>query len=197
MGKLGNKIKRGVRLGLKGGVVAGTLLGAGLGVKQEYDGQKGDIRRDNRATLLSSFNENPQIKPLKPGQVVGEAGAGVVLGRSAPRPQVLPPPAPPIAPFEAKAKKAGKVAGVKAVAGVVGGQIGVGQAVKDVAGAVFDAGVVAPDPQQFALSKAGRDAQAGATVVAGAEGLKASNKELLGQLGNKVKGKIKMPKFGG
>ena len=171
MGKLGNKIKRGVRLGLKGGVVAGTLLGAGLGVKQEYDGQKGDIRRDNRATLLSSFNENPQIKPLKPGQVVGEAGAGVVLGVSAPRAQVLPPPAPPIAPFEAKAKKAGKVAG--------------------------DAGVVAPDPQQFALSRAGRDAQAGATVVAGAEGLKASNKELLGQLGNKVKGKIKMPKFGG
>ena len=61
MGKLGRKIKSGVRLGLKGAVVGGALLGAGLGVKQEYDGLKGDIRADNRATLMSSFKDNPQI----------------------------------------------------------------------------------------------------------------------------------------
>lgn len=194
MGKLGRKIKSGVRLGLKGAVVGGALLGAGLGVKQEYDGLKGDIRADNRATLMSSFKDNPQISPMKEGAVVGQAGIGVQPTRSAPAPRQLPPPAPPIAPFEARAKKAGKTAGIKAVAGVVSGQQGVGSAVRDIAGAVFDAGQEPEDPILSNISRAGRDAQAGATVAVGAENIRASNRELLGQLGGKVKRKLKFGK---
>ena len=42
--------------------------------------------------------------------------------------------------------------------------------------------------------QAGRDAQANPTVVSGAEGVQASNKELLGQLAGKLKGKAKKKK---
>jgi hypothetical protein len=183
--RLGVKGKKALSIAKKGVVVAGAL-GTIFGAKNthgQYKSDVKDIRDDNRATLMASFNANPQISPLREGQVVGEAGRRVEAARSAPAPRTLPPSAPPIAPFNARQ------AGVRAAAGVVGGQIGVGEAVRDVAADAFAAqgGRRGQDPRRDALARAGRDAQAGATVAAGAEGIQASNRELAGQLARGVR----------
>ena len=68
-----------------------------------------------------------------------------------------------------------------------------GGAIRDVAGAAFGA---RKDPIKEQLAAAGRGAQAGATTAAGAEGVQASNRELLRQLGGKLKPK-KPKRFGG
>ena len=70
--------------------------------------------------------------------------------------------------------------------GVAAGQQSVGGAIRDVAGAAFAA---RKDPTQEQLSAADRGARAGATTAAGAEGVQASNRELLGQLAGKLKPK--------
>jgi len=185
--KLGRKAQKAVSIGKKGLAVAGalgTIVGLGVGVKKTHDARKSGSK-DNTATLMATFKENPQVRPLREGGVVGEAGPGVVLGAPAPAARTLPPSAPaaPPAPFNARA------AGVRAAAGVVGGQIGVGEAVRDVAADAFAAqgGRRGQDPRRDALARAGRDAQAGATVAAGAEGIQASNRELAGQLARGVR----------
>ncbi len=68
--------------------------------------------------------------------------------------------------------------------GVAAGQQSVGGAIRDVAGAAFGA---RKDPAQEQIAAAGRGAQAGATTAAGAEGVQATNRELLGQLAGKLK----------
>jgi len=70
--------------------------------------------------------------------------------------------------------------------GVAAGQQSVGGAIRDVAGAAFAA---RKDPTAEQLSAADRGARAGATTAAGAEGVQASNRELLGQLAGKLKPK--------
>jgi len=70
--------------------------------------------------------------------------------------------------------------------GVAAGQQSVGTAIRDVAGAAFAA---RKDPTKEQLAAAGRGAQAGATTAAGAEGVQATNRELLGQLAGKLKPK--------
>ena len=77
--------------------------------------------------------------------------------------------------------------------GVAAGQQSVGGAIRDVAGAAFGA---RKDPIKEQLAAAGRGAQAGATTAAGAEGVQASNRELLRQLGGKLKPK-KPKRFAG
>ena len=64
-----------------------------------------------------------------------------------------------------------------------------GGAGKDIAGAVFQAAQKPKDPIALKISQAGRDAKANPHVVAGAEGIQASNKELMGQLAGKLKPK--------
>jgi len=77
--------------------------------------------------------------------------------------------------------------------GVAAGEQSVGGAIRDVAGAAFGA---RKDPVKEQLAAAERGAHAGATTAAGAEGIKPTNRELLGQLAGKLK-KPKLLKFAG
>ena len=196
MVKIGEKLKSGLRFGVKAAVVGGALLG----IKSEYDGVKGARDEKDRAEL-SNFLDPRNLPDIKPqgagtevighdsqgniigGAKVGEAGPGVVLGKPAPQAQQLPSPLDPskLEPFGKKVKGAAGQAAIGQVAG----------AVKEIAGAVFQAAQKPKDPIALKISQAGRDAKAGARVVAGAEGIKASNKELLGQLFGKAKAKAK------
>ena len=215
MGKIGDKLRAGLRVGAKVAVVGGALLGAGLGVKSEYDGIKGERDAKDKAELQNFLDpRNLGTTPLKPqgkgdevigtdsegnifgGAKVGEAGPGVKLGKPAPKAQTLPSPLDPskLEPFGKKVKGAAGQAAIGGIAGVVSGQQGIGGAVKDIAGAVFGAAQKPKDPIKQKLSQAGRDAQANPTVAIGAEGIKASNKELLGQLAGKIKAKGKKKK---
>tara|TARA_R100000808_G_C2135687_1_gene144051 strand:- start:752 stop:1369 length:618 start_codon:yes stop_codon:yes gene_type:complete len=90
-------------------------------------------------------------------------------------------------------KKQGLQQAITSGAGLIAGQTSLGSAVKDVAGAVFEG---RKDPTQEQLAAAERGAQAGATTAAGAEGVKASNRELIGQLAGKLKPK-KPKRFAG
>ena len=212
MGKIGDKVKSGLRFGAKVAVVGGALLG----VKREYDGVKGARDEADRAEL-SNFLD-PRNLPVKPqgaggevigtdyqgniigGAKVGTAGPGVKLGGGHGgiygEATALPSPLDPskLEPFGKKVKGAAGQAAIGGIAGVVSGQQGIGGAVKDIAGAVFGAAQKPKDPIKQAISQAGRDAQANPTVVSGAEGVQASNKELLGQLAGKLKGKAKKKK---
>lgn len=189
--KLGKKGQKAVSIGKKAIAVGSgiaTIAGIGLGVKKTHDDVKAgrkEIRETNRGTLMSSFRDNPQIKPMGSGtQVIGvsrgsgsvghniygagiQAGVGVQPTRSAPAPRTLPPPAPPLPPVNIKKEAA------RGVAGVVGGQISAGEAVRDVAGAAFQGmgGRRGGRQTNEALSRAGRDAAAGATVAVGAENI--------------------------
>tara|TARA_Y100001951_G_C11270761_1_gene258619 strand:+ start:59 stop:694 length:636 start_codon:yes stop_codon:yes gene_type:complete len=204
MGKIGDKVKSGLRFGAKVAIVGGALLG----VKKEYDGVKGARDEADRAELSNFLDprNQPNIKPqgagtevighdsegnIIGGAKVGLAGPRVKLGQKVKPAQQLPSPLDPskLEPFGKKVKGvAGKEALIQG-AGVVAGQQGIGGAVKEIAGAVFQAGQKPKDPIALKLSQAGRDAKAGATVAKGAEGVKASNKELLGQLAGKLKPK--------
>ena len=215
MGKIGNKLRAGLRVGAKVAVVGGALLGAGLGIKSEYDGVKADIRKDQKATLSglgSQFQPQSQAEGERDvigtdyqgniigGAKVGQKGPGVNLGGGHGgiygEGTALPSPLDPskLEPFGKKVKGAAGQAAIGGIAGVVSGQQGIGGAVKDIAGAVFGAAQKPKDPIKQAISQAGRDAQANPTVVSGAEGVQASNKELLGQLAGKLKGKAKKKK---
>ena len=206
MVKIGQKLKGALKFGVKAAVVGGALLG----IKSEYDGVKGARDEKDKAELQNFLDPRnlPDIKPqgagtevighdsqgnIIGGAKVGEAGPGVVLGKPAPQAQQLPSPLDPskLEPFGKKVKGAAGQAAIGGIAGVVSGQQGVGGAVKDIAGAVFQAAQKPKDPIALKISQAGRDAKAGAVVVAGAEGIKASNKELLGQLFGKAKAKPK------
>ena len=205
--------------------VAGTVAlgGLALGIKgdQEIKKQQRDQSELNTATLSAFLDPRDPDKKLKPqgagtevigvdsegnimgGAKVGEAGAGVVLGRNAPSAHVLPQPLDParLDPFKKRVGGAAGQAAVGAVAGVVAGQHGAAAGLRQVAGAVAaEARYEAPpqDPIQAELEARARGAAAGASVVAGAEGIEASNKELLGQLAGKAKGKVKkLYPFGG
>ena len=213
MGKIGEKLKKVARVGAKVAVVGGALLGAGLGIKSEYDGVKGARDQKDRAELSNFLDprNQPNLKPqgagtevighdsqgnIIGGAKVGEAGPGVVLGKPAPQAQQLPSPLDPskLQPFKQKVGQAAGQAAIGQVAGVVAGQQGIGGAIKEIGGAVFQAAQKPKDPIQSAISRAGRDAQAGSTVVAGAEGIQASNRELLGQLAGKLKPKNPLTK---
>lgn len=206
MGKIGDKVKSGLRFGAKVAVVGGALLG----VKKEYDGVKKGIRDESRANLSaigSQFKPQGEQEGVRDvigtdyqgniigGAKVGQAGSGVKLGGGHGgiygEGTALPSPLDPskLEPFGKKVKGvAGKEALIQG-AGVVAGKQGIGGAVKSVAGAVFQAGQKPKDPIALKISQAGRDAKANPHVVAGAEGITASNKELLGQLAGKLKPK--------
>ena len=166
MGKIGDKLKKVARVGAKVAVVGGALLGAGLGVKSEYDGIKGARDAKDKAELQNFLDpRNLGTTPLKPqeagtdvigtdsegnifgGAKVGLAGPGVKLGKPAPAAQTLPSPLDPskLQPFSQKVKGAAGQAAIGGIAGVVSGQQGVGGAVKEIAGAVFGARAV-PNP---------------------------------------------------
>jgi len=208
MGKIGDKLKGGLRFGIKAAVVGGALLG----IKSEYDGVKRGIKEENKANLSAIGSQfKPQAERegerdvigtdsqgnIIGGAKVGQAGAGVELGGGGGGiyggGTALPSPLDPskLEPFGKKVKGAAGQAAIGQVAGVVAGKQKVGGAVKEIAGAVFQASQKPKDPIALKLSQAGRDAKAGARVVAGAEGIKASNKELLGQLFGKAKAKAK------
>ena len=195
--KLGTKqsLKSGFK---KGAAIAGALAVGALGVKgvkQEVGHQQSINKADNKATLAGIASQQSPLKGQgtatgtdSQGNIYGTggitAGSGVVLGRSAPPARNLSKRLDPsqLTPFDVKK------AGIKAVAGVVGGKTGVGGAVKNLAGSAYEGmgGGATADPR----ASYDRGARAGSSVVVGAEGVKASNRELLRQGANKVKGKL-------
>ena len=214
-----------VRLGTKQGkwkgrfkkLVAGGLAlgGLALGIKasapaiKEFKHERG--YGVEPATLAGIAG---QFKPMGAGeQVIGTdaqgniiggagviAGPGVELGRPAPQAHAhIPARLDPskLEPFGRRAGAAAGQAAIGEVAGVVSGQQTLGGAVRGVAGAVHTA-AKPRDPQADAIERAQAGALAGASVVAGAEGVQATNRDLLGQLAGKGKGKArKLFRFGG
>jgi len=212
--RLGQKSKRFLRLGLKAGVAAGALGGAALGVKStkdEYQKQKEaefSRARGELAGDLQSLKTGAGLKKMGTGtQVVGhdaqgniyggagvQAGQGVVAnpnlrrGAQGQLPNVGSLSAQQLAPFQAKK------AGARAVAGVVGGDIGVGEAVRDVAGDYFAStgGRRGQDPNADFKRKA--EATATGTLVAGATGdERFTAKESAAILARRARGAIPNP----
>ena len=183
--RLGQKVKRFGRLGIKAGVVVGTVLGA-KHTKDEYQKQKDaefSRARGELAGDLQSLKTEAGLKKMGTGtEVVGHdasgniyGGAGVQAGRGVEaNPNIVKSAQgqlpvgrlsqQQLAPFNAKRE------GVRAVAGVVGGQIGLREAARDVAAAKFEAegGRRGQDPIEEFRRK--REATATSTVVAGATG---------------------------
>jgi hypothetical protein len=183
--RLGQKVKRFGRLGIKAGVVVGTVLGA-KHTKDEYQKQKDaefSRARGELAGDLQSLKTEAGLKKMGTGtEVVGHdasgniyGGAGVQAGRGVEaNPNIVRSAQgqlpvgrlsqQQLAPFNAKRE------GVRAVAGVVGGQIGLREAARDVAAAKFEAegGRRGQDPIEEFRRK--REATATSTVVAGATG---------------------------
>src|SRR6056300_423991 len=163
--RLGQKTKRFVRLGLKTAVGVGAVGAAALGVKttkDEYQKQKEvefSRARGELAGDLQSLKTEAGLKKMGGGGLPTASGGGNVIGHdssgniifgagiTAGRGVVANPnivksaqgqlpnvgrlSAQQLAPFQAKK------AGARAVAGVVGGDIGVGEAVRDVASDYF------------------------------------------------------------
>ena len=206
----GNRFKKLIAVGA---AVGGTLLGIKLDkeiTKQRTE--QTDINRPTLSGLGSQFQPQSQREGERDvigtdsqgniigGAKVGLAGSGVKLGAMVKPAQQLPNPLDPskLEPFGKKVKTAAIQSGIHHGAGVVAGQQKIGGAIKGVAGAVFGATKAPKDPIALALSQAAGGAQAGASVAIGAEGIKASNKDLLGQLIGKAKKKPKkLFKFAG
>lgn len=209
--RLGEKSKRFVRFGLKAGVVAGAALGV-KHTKDEYEKLKDDER--SRAVGLGlgdlkSLSDEAGLKKMGEGtQVVGVdasgniyGGAGVVAGQGVvANPNIrkgaqgqLPVGAlspAQLAPFNKKAE------GLRAVAGVVGGQIGLREAVVDVAAAAFQGagGRRGQDPVEEFRQREER--RATSTLVAGATGDESfTKKESVKILARRAKNKLNPFKF--
>ena len=183
--RLGQKVKRFGRLGIKAGVVVGTVLGA-KHTKDEYQKQKDaefSRARGELAGDLQSLKTEAGLKKMGTGtEVVGHdasgniyGGAGVQAGRGVEaNPNIIRSAQATLpvgrlsqqqlAPFNAKRE------GVRVAAGVIGGQIGLREAARDVAAAKFEAegGRRGQDPIEEFRRK--REATATSTVVAGATG---------------------------
>jgi hypothetical protein len=183
--RLGQKVKRFGRLGIKAGVVVGTVLGA-KHTKDEYQKQKDaefSRARGELAGDLQSLKTEAGLKKMGGGtEVVGHdasgniyGGAGVQAGRGVEaNPNIVRSAQATLpvgrlsqqqlAPFNAKRE------GVRVAAGVIGGQIGLREAARDVAAAKFEAegGRRGQDPIEEFRRK--REATATSTVVAGATG---------------------------
>ena len=212
--RLGQKVKKFARLGLKASVVAGSLALGAKSTKGEYEKLKDQERSaavGRGIGDLKSLSDEAGLKKMGQGtQVIGAdaggnifGGAGVVAGQG-----VVANPnlrrgaqgqlpvgklaATQLAPFNARAE------GVRAVAGVVGGQIGVREAARDVAAAKFEGagGRRGQDPIEDFRRK--KEATAGGSVVVGAEGLSLNKKEnaaiLARRAGNTV-GKLNPLKY--
>jgi hypothetical protein len=217
--RLGQKTKRFVRLGLKTAVGVGAVGAAALGVKStkdEYQKQKDaefSRARGQLAGDLQSLKTEAGLKKMGTGtQVVGHdargniyGGAGVQAGQSVVAnpdivkgaqgqlPKVGKLSQGQLAPFQAKK------AGARAVAGVVGGDIGVGEAVRDVASDYFAAsgGRRGTDPNADFKRKA--EATATGTLVAGATGEERftarESAAILGRRAGRAVGKVNPLKF--
>jgi len=197
--RLGQKVKKYVRLGLKAGVVAGALGSAALGVKSTKD-EYGKLRENERKQAISDIGTLAGEAGLKKmgggglptasggvavgGNVIGADSAGNIIygaGIQAGRGVVANPN---IVVGRGKDLPVGKLtqaqlapfqpkkAAARAVAGVVGGDIGAREAVRDVASDYFAAqgGRRGQNPLEDFRAKEDRGSRAGSTLVAGATG---------------------------
>ena len=185
--RLGQKVKRFGRLGIKAGVVVGAVLGA-KHTKDEYQKQKdAEFSRARGAIAgdLQSLKTEAGLKKMGTGtEVVGHdasgniyGGAGITAGRGVVanpnivigRGRDLPVgklTQAQIAPFQPKK------AAARAAAGVVGGGLSTKEAIKDVASDYFAStgGRRGQNPLEDFRAKEDRGSRAGATLVAGATG---------------------------
>jgi hypothetical protein len=197
--RLGQKVKRFGRLGLKAGVVVGAVLGA-KHTKDEYKKQKDaefSRARNQLADDLQSLKVEAGLKKNEGGglptssggvavggNVIGADSAGNIIygaGIQAGRGVVANPN---IVVGRGKDLPVGKLtqaqlapfqpkkAAARAVAGVVGGDIGAREAVRDVASDYFAAqgGRRGQNPLEDFRAKEDRGSRAGSTLVAGATG---------------------------
>lgn len=188
--RLGHKSKKFVRLGLKAAVGVGAVGAAALGVKttkDEFQKQKdaefsrargalaGDLQSlKTQAGLKKLAGEGTETGVDSEGNIFGSggivAGQGVVSnpnirrGAQGQLPNVGRLSSQQLAPFQAKK------AGARAVAGVVGGDIGLGEAIRDVGSDYFAStgGRRGQDPNADFKRKA--ESTATGTLVAGATG---------------------------
>jgi len=220
--RLGQKVKKYVRLGLKAGVVAGALGSAALGVKSTKD-EYGKLRENERKQAISDIGTLAGEAGLKKmgggglptasggvavgGNVIGadssgnimfgagvQAGQGVVSNPNLRRGAQGQLPVgrlteQQLSPFRQVGREA-----VRGAAGVVGGRIGTGEAVRDVAGAVFDSTRGRNDPTPVEKFRREREATATGTLVAGATGEERfTARESAAILGRRVKRAIPNP----
>jgi hypothetical protein len=195
--RLGQKVKRFGRLGIKAGVVVGTVLGA-KHTKDEYQKQKDaefSRARNELAGDLQSLKTEAGLKKMGGGglptasggvavggNVIGADssgniifGAGVQAGRGVEANPNIVRSAQATLPVGRLSQQQlapfnAKREGVRVAAGVIGGQIGLREAARDVAAAKFEAegGRRGQDPIEEFRRK--REATATSTVVAGATG---------------------------
>ena len=200
--RLGEKTKKFVRLGLKAGVVAGALGSAALGVKSTKD-EYSKLRDNERKQAISDIGtlageaglrklsgEGTETGVDSRGNIFGTggitAGQGVVSNPDLRRGAQGQLPVgklteQQVSPFRQVGREA-----VRGAAGVVGGRIGTGEAVRGVAGAVFDSTRGRNDPTPVDQFRRGREAVSTSTPVVGAEGARFTAKESAGILGRRV-----------
>ena len=191
--RLGTKQSKGGRF--KKLVAGGLALGAvALGIKADHD-----VKKQSKEELSAHLAGISTLQT--PSGLAGFSSEGVMSGTQKPAqgikggdPTKFKGGGTALDTTPAgSGKKQGLQQAITSGAGLIAGQTSLESAVKDLAGAVFEG---RKDPTAEQLSAAGRGAKAGASVVAGAEGVKASNKELLGQLAGKLKPK-KPKRFAG
>ena len=175
-------------------VAGGLAVGAvALGIKADAAVKKHDRQqREEAGAYISGISRGLDIN--KPSGLVGYSSEGVMTGTQQ-QAQGIQGGDPTRFRGEGTAldttpagsgRSEGLQQAITSGLGVVSGQQSVGTAIRDVAGAAFAA---RKDPTQEQLAAAERGAQAGATTAAGAEGVQASNRELLGQLAGKLRPK--------
>ena len=197
--RLGQKVKRFGRLGLKAGVVVGAVLGA-KHTKDEYQKQKdaefsrarGQLADDLQSLKVEAGlkkNEGGGLPTSSGGVAVGGNvigadsagniiyGAGIQAGQGVEANPNIRRGAQGQLPVGKLTKQQlapfqPKKEAARAVAGVVGGQIGAKEAVRDVAGAYFEGqgGRRGQDPLEDYKQTKERGSRGGSTLVAGATG---------------------------
>ena len=189
--RLGHKAKRFVRLGLKAGIVAGSLGGAALGVKQsksEFDKYKESEQQRQREENVATFAGIAADSKKRIGaQRVDQEGTEIIKRtRGGVFGEGLVPPAPPPPPTA-------RSVATRAV-GVAVGQASLGEEIRRVGGDFFQSSLDKEERDARFRREQQARAQSGATTAMGGIGsTEASTKDLLRIGGRKVKKAIPNP----
>ena len=187
--RLGHKAKRFVRLGLKAGIVAGSLGGAALGVKQsksEFDKYKESEQQRQREENVSTFAGIAADSKKRIGaQRVDQEGTEIIKRtRGGVFGEGLVPPAPPPPPTA-------RSVATRAV-GVAVGQASLGEEIRRVGGEFFQSSLSQAETDARFRREAQSRAQSGATTAMGGVGsTDAGVKDLLRLGKNKLKLKFR------
>ena len=189
--RLGQKTKKFVRLGLKAGIVAGSIGSAALGVKKtqsEFDKYKESEQQRQREENVASFSGIAADSKKRIGaQPVSQSGEEIITRtRGGVFGGGLVPPAPPPPPTA-------RSVATRAV-GVAVGQASLGEEIRRVGGEFFQSSLSQAETDARFRREAQSRAQSGATTAMGGIGsTEASTKDLLRIGGRKLKSAIPKP----